>query len=79
MVFECLAANNWSKSTRDWPWQDSSSLLLSLISAALLTSWLVEPRSDPTLPVLVEVSIWYHIIALTHFDGSAIFKDTDNI
>jgi hypothetical protein len=70
MILECWAVHDWSQGPSNWTWCDSKSFLLPIVTATLLTSWLIKPATNPTLPVLVKVTIRNHIIPLAHLAGS---------
>ena len=46
--------------------EDLSSFSLSCEQSSLLSSWLVEPGLDESLPVLAEMNVWKLIVVLNH-------------
>lgn len=66
-VVSCsLASYNWSKSATSWSWGDGSSLVLSGSLSSLLSGGLVEPGSDSSLPVLVEVGVGQNVVSFAN-------------
>lgn len=48
---------------------DSSCLLDTFLFTADFSRWLVKPSLYISLPILMEMAIWNHIISLTHGGG----------
>lgn len=81
-VVSCsLASYNWSKSATSWSWGDGSSLQQSSVGlirdkmsylvlsgslSSLLSGGLVEPGSDSSLPVLVEVGVGQNVVSFAN-------------
>merc|ERR1719232_447097 len=60
--------DNWTKISVSWSWKGSSGSLLSDGSSGFLTSGLVEPSLDVSLPPLTKVDVWHDIIVFDrHF------------
>lgn len=68
VVTDRWASNNWAQRTGRWTWEESLSLLDTLLTPPLLASRLVEPGANMPLPVFVEMGIRDHIVAFTHFE-----------
>lgn len=60
------ATDNWAEGTSSWAWEHSLGFLNAILASANFTCRLVEPGFHMSLPPLVKVSIWNHIISLTH-------------
>lgn len=67
-----VVADGWTSYHRAewascWAGEDSLGFLYPVLAPANFTGGLVEPSFYMSLPPLVEVSIWNHIVSLTHF------------
>lgn len=63
-----LTANNWTQWTSCGSWEQILRLLDTILASTEFASWLIEPGPDESLPPLMVVGIWYHIITLHHLD-----------
>ena len=64
VVFECRAPDDRAEETSDRAWGNGGGFFQPLESPRFLLPRLVEPRLHPTLPVLLEVRVRDHPIAL---------------
>lgn len=63
-----LTANNWTQWASCGSWEQILRLLDTILASTEFASWLIEPGPDESLPPLMVVGIWYHIITLHHLD-----------
>lgn len=63
VILDCRALNNGSESI-DWSRSDSCGLCETSGSTSVLSCWLVEVYSYPSLPILVEMGVGDDIIVL---------------
>lgn len=64
MVAGGWASDDGTQCTGSWAWEHGLGFLDAILTSAVLASWLVEPGADESLPPLVEVGIWNHLITL---------------
>lgn len=64
MVADRRAANNRTQWAGGWAWEHGLGFLDAILTATVFASWLVEPGAHESLPPLVKVGIWNHLIAL---------------
>lgn len=69
MVTEAGASYDWSEEAY-WSWGNLDCFLDAVLFAFKLPCGLVEPGFDVTLPILVEMGVWNHIVTFwCHFLG----------
>ena len=61
VILECGASHNWSQSF-DGPWSHFGGLERTSFAATFFPGGLVEPGLHITVPILMEVGIWDHLI-----------------
>ena len=73
VVFEWGTSDHWSQTAANWSGCDASSFLDTVVTPSLLSGWLIEPCSHISLPILMEMAIWNHVITLWRHDS--LWKD----
>merc|ERR1712110_833796 len=67
------ASHYWSKLFHR-PWSNCSGFLCSHLAPTLFSCWLVEPCFDIPIPILMEMGIWYHLIAFGRHLGAVFLR-----
>jgi hypothetical protein len=64
VVLDGGTVDDWSQKSLGWAWEDTGSLLGTILTTSVLLGGLVEPGLNETFPVLVEMSIGDLVVVL---------------